>query len=91
MSSPLHRALVVLPNAKGLHVRAATALSQTAGRFDAEVVVVHNGQRSSTKSVMNLLLLTAPHGAEVTVEARGREAEAAVQAICALIAAGFGE
>ena len=88
---PRAHATVVLCNAKGLHVRAATNVAQTAGRFDAEIVVEHNGQRAHARSVMNLLLLTAPCGAEVRVEATGAEAEAAVEAVRALIAAGFGE
>ena len=78
-------------NAKGLHVRAATLLAQLAGSYDATITVEHNGECANAKSVMNLLLLTAPMGASVRVEAEGADAAEALAAVEALIQSGFGE
>ena len=78
-------------NAKGLHVRAATVLAQLAGSFASNVVVEHAGERANAKSVMNLLLLTAPMGAVVTVIVDGEDAEDAMDAVAGLITNGFGE
>ncbi len=86
----LERTLTI-KNSKGLHVRAATALAQTAGRFDAVVTIEHGGERANAKSVMNLLLLVAPQGAVVRVNVSGKDATSALEAVTELIDAGFGE
>ena len=82
---------LTIKNSKGLHVRAATALSQTASRFDATITIEHGGERANAKSVMNLLLLVAPQGAVVRVNASGNDARAALEAVSELIDNGFGE
>ena len=78
-------------NAKGLHVRAATLVAQLAATFDSNVTIEHAGERANAKSIMNLLLLTAPMGASVRITADGDDAEAALKAIVDLIQNGFGE
>jgi phosphocarrier protein HPr len=78
-------------NAKGLHVRAATVLAQLAGTFTSTVVLEHAGERANAKSVMHLLLLTAPLGAVVKVIIDGDDATDALAAVVELIANGFGE
>ncbi len=88
--STLQKTLEIV-NAKGLHVRAATALVNTAKQFDATISIEHAGERANAKSVMNLLLLTAPVGATVRVVVQGEDAEPAMEAVAALIARGFGE
>ena len=86
----LERTLVI-PNAKGLHVRAATLLSQTASRYQSSVTVEHAGERANGKSIMNLLLLTASQGTRVRVTVEGPDAGDAMAAVVALIESGFGE
>lgn len=86
----LQRTLEIV-NAKGLHVRAATALVNTAKKFESTISIEHAGERANAKSVMNLLLLTAPVGATVRVMVDGDDAEPAIEAVSALIARGFGE
>jgi len=88
--SALTRELEII-NAKGLHVRAATVLAQLAGSFASNVVVEHAGERANAKSVMNLLLLTAPMGAVVKVIIDGDDAQDAMDAVAGLITNGFGE
>ena len=78
-------------NAKGLHVRAATLVAQLAGTFSATITIEHAGERANAKSVMNLLLLTAPMGAHVRIDANGDDAQDALKAIAALVRGGFGE
>jgi len=81
--------ILTIVNSKGLHVRAATLLAQTAGRFDAVVTVEHAGERANGKSIMNLLLLTASMGTRVQVTTEGDDAEAAMAAVTNLIERGF--
>ena len=78
-------------NAKGLHVRAATVLAQVAASYTSTIVVEHNGERANAKSVMHLLLLTAPLGARVNIFVEGEDAVEALKAVESLVASGFGE
>lgn len=78
-------------NEKGLHVRAATLVAQLAATFSSTVTLEHGGERANAKSVMNLLLLTAPMGATVRIAADGDDAQDALEAIRDLITGGFGE
>lgn len=78
-------------NALGLHARAATKLVQLASRYACEVELEKDGQRANAKSVMGVLLLCGARGTRVSVHADGVDAQAAVDAIGALIADRFGE
>ncbi len=86
----LEKTLVIV-NDKGLHVRAATLLAQTAGRYQSNVTVEHAGERANGKSIMNLLLLTASKGTRVRVCVDGPDAQEALGAITTLIERGFNE
>lgn len=78
-------------NKLGLHARAASKLVQLASRFPCEIVVSREGQAANAKSVMGVLLLCGSMGTKLDVEARGADAEEAVQRIGELIADRFGE
>jgi phosphocarrier protein len=79
-------------NARGLHARAATKLVQLAGRYDCTIWLTGpDGQTANAKSVMGVLLLCGSMGTVIEVKATGAEAEAALEAIGALIAGRFGE
>jgi phosphocarrier protein len=82
---------MTLCNRLGLHARAASKLVQTAGRFEAETWIERNGRRVNAKSIMGVLLLAAPCGSELLVRTEGADAEAAMQAVQALIDERFGE
>jgi phosphocarrier protein len=82
----------VIVNVKGLHARAAMKLVQIASRFPCEVTVSGpDGQAANGKSVMGVLLLCGSQGTTIEVQARGTEAQPAVDAIGRLIADRFGE
>lgn len=85
------RRRVTLGNRLGLHARAASRLVQTASRFDAGVQLVRDGQRVNAKSIMGVLMLAAPCGTELVIEADGDDAEAAADALAELVANRFGE
>lgn len=82
---------VVVPNALGLHARAAARFVQTAGRFGAQIRVTRGARTVDGKSLMGVLLLAASQGSTLRLEADGADAEAALDALAALVAAGFGE
>ena len=82
---------LTIANKLGLHARAAAKLTQTASSFHSEVWLTRSGRRVNAKSIMGVMMLAAGKGASITVEAEGRDADEAVAAIRALVAARFGE
>jgi phosphocarrier protein HPr len=78
-------------NQRGLHARAAAKFATLAGTFEANITVSKGGQTVSGRSIMGLMMLAAGIGSEVTLTAEGPDAEAALDAICQLIAERFQE
>ncbi|MBI4950664.1 MAG: HPr family phosphocarrier protein [Myxococcales bacterium] len=75
-----------------MHARAASKLVQLAASFPCQISLAGpSDQAVSAKSVMGVLLLCGAKGTVVEVEATGERAQAAVDAIGALIASRFGE
>ena len=85
-----HRHLTIV-NKKGLHARASAKFVQTVERFEATVTVTRSGETVGGRSIMGLLTLGAAKGTTITVTAEGREAEASLAALAALVATRFGE
>jgi len=82
---------VRLRNRLGLHARAASRLVQTATGFESEVWLARDSRRVNAKSIMGVLMLAAPVGTELELECAGPDADAAADAIVALIEDRFGE
>ena len=91
MTEPTHSHTVVLSNAAGLHLRAANLLVQLAAKYESRVEVVKDSQRVDGKSIMNLLMLGAVNGSELTIVATGSDAQTALDAIADLVAHKFYE
>lgn len=82
---------VVLTNRMGLHARPSTQIATVASRFSADVTITKDDMTVDAKSVLELLMLAAECGSELTIHADGSDALATVQAIAALIETRFGE
>ncbi|MBL8439063.1 MAG: HPr family phosphocarrier protein [Zoogloeaceae bacterium] len=82
---------VEIINKLGLHARASAKLTQTASAYPCDVWLERNGRRVNAKSIMGVMMLAAARGAVVTIETDGAEADAAMDALVALIADKFGE
>ena len=80
---------LLIANETGLHARPAALFAQTAQQFQATLLLRHSGRRVDAKNVLNILGLNVCQGAEVTLEAEGPDAEAAVQALQELVTANF--
>jgi phosphocarrier protein HPr len=78
-------------NRRGLHARAAAKLVTLAERFSATVDISKDGQSVSARSIMGLMMLGAGPGSTVLLTAEGFDAKEALDAIAALIEAGFHE
>jgi phosphocarrier protein HPr len=80
-----------LVNRLGLHARAAAKFVNVASSFAAQLMVSSDSDEVNGKSILGLLLLAAPCGTRLNVRADGVDAEAALDAIEALIRDRFGE
>ena len=78
-------------NEKGLHARASAKFVEVAEQFDARVTVCKDGMDASGDSIMGLLMLAASRGTSIDVRTDGSEADAAMDALAALVANKFGE
>ena len=81
----------VIANRRGLHARAAARFVQCVERFDAKITVSKDQASVDGASIMGLMMLAAVPGSMIRVSAAGPEAEAALEALAALIGSGFGE
>lgn len=82
---------VSITNPLGLHARPAAQFVKLASTFQAEVHLEKDGMAVNGKSIMGVMMLAAECGATVRIRATGPDAEAAVAALVALVAEGFGE
>lgn len=85
------RATATILNKRGLHARASAKFVETAARFQSEVTVTKGETSVSGRSIMGLMMLAAAIGSSVHLSAEGPDAEEALRALTALIAAKFHE
>ncbi|MCK5909015.1 MAG: HPr family phosphocarrier protein [Caulobacter sp.] len=82
---------VEIVNERGLHARASAKFVKMASSFDAEVTVSRDGASVDARSIMGLMMLAAGIGSTIDISAEGPEAEAALEALCELVANRFDE
>ena len=76
---------VEIRNRHGLHARPAAEFVKLASRFQAQVMVRKDELEVNGKSIMGVLMLAAEPGAVLTIRARGRDAQAALDALVAFV------
>ncbi|MGQ3016249.1 HPr family phosphocarrier protein [Phenylobacterium sp.] len=82
---------VEILNKRGLHARASAKFVKLASSFEAEVQVSKDGQSVDARSIMGLMMLAAGPGSTIHIVAEGDQADEALEALCALVAARFDE
>jgi len=82
---------VQITNKNGLHARPAAEIVKVSAKFQSEVTLVKDGMEVNGKSIMGVMMLAAECGSSLTLRAEGADADAAVDALAALIANKFGE
>jgi len=83
--------LVTIVNRKGLHARSAAQLVAIAKQYPCKIQLQVADKTADCNSMMALLMLAAGFDTKVNVYTRGPQESEALEAICSLIAAGFGE
>ena len=82
---------LTIVNSKGLHARASARFVRTAEMFDATISVMKDGTSVAGNSIMGLMMLGAGPGSTILVQASGRQAREALEAIVELVNNGFDE
>lgn len=80
-----------ITNKLGLHARPAAMFVKVSSAHDAEIWVEKDDEQVNGKSIMGLMMLAAGFGAKIKVTADGKDANAAMDQLEALIASGFSE
>ena len=76
---------VTVRNKNGLHARPSSVLAESALRFEGTSISIQRGELEvDAKSIMELLLLEASCGTELTLVAAGPAAQAAIDELAAL-------
>ena len=83
----------VVGNPLGIHARPASVFVQAAVDFESEITVTNleSGHIADGRSVMSMLMLSAPQGTRIRLEINGRDADNAMEALSRLIEGGFDE
>lgn len=79
----------VIANDRGLHTRPSTELVKCSTSFKARIHLTYQKQTVNGKSLLGVLMLGAPRGARIYVEAEGEDASEALQAILMLAKQNF--
>jgi phosphocarrier protein len=84
-------ATVTIVNKLGLHARAAAKFVNLAKTFSSTVSLTKEGNEVDGKSIMNVMLLAAPLGSNLTLSVEGEDAQGAFESLLELVNDGFGE
>jgi phosphocarrier protein HPr len=85
---------VTIPNALGMHARAAAKFVHAANAFACRIRVSREDRAGRTvdgKSILGLLLLAAARGMVIRITADGADEAGALLALCRMVESGFGE
>ena len=75
----------------GVHARPATLLVNKAGQYSSDIQITYKDKKVNLKSIMGVMSLGIPRGAEVEVSADGNDAEEAIKGITSVIEEHLGE
>jgi phosphocarrier protein len=81
----------MIVNPLGMHARPAAELVKVANRFKATVTVRRGDLAVNGKSIMGVMMLAAECGSTIHIRTDGDDAAEAMEALLAIVAAGFNE
>ncbi|MCP8617657.1 phosphocarrier protein HPr [Salirhabdus salicampi] len=70
---------------EGVHARPATVLVQKASAFQSDINLEYKEKSVNLKSIMGVMSLGIPSGAEIKITAEGSDEEEALQALADLL------
>lgn len=82
---------IVINNKLGLHARAAAKIVTLTNKFDSIIKIINGEKNADAKSIMKILMLSAPKGTEVIITAKGEDEDLALDSLEELIKGKFDE
>lgn len=82
---------ITIINRLGLHARAAAKFITEAGQYSSRVLLARNSDPVNGKSIMEVMMLAASQGTELTLTTEGDDEVEAAEALERLINDRFGE
>jgi len=90
MMTTLQRTVTIV-NMRGLHARAAAKFSKLATQYQCDIAVSRADVSAPGKSILDLLMLAASQGKDITIACTGVDAQEALDALSDLVERGFDE
>jgi phosphotransferase system HPr (HPr) family protein len=87
MPDEVLRKSVIIRNPQGFHVRPAAALAERARQFQSRVELSRGDVRVDGRQVLDLIMLAAEQGMEVTLEVSGPDAAEAIEILAQILGA----
>lgn len=75
------RGKFIVKNDYGIHLKPAVEIVKCLTSFKSEVMLVYRNQKVNAKSLLSILILEAKKGANISIEAKGEDAEEAAISI----------
>ena len=87
------RRTITIVKERGLHARASAKLVEVASRWPetTDIRVAKEEREVDGRSILDLMMLGAARGDEITLIVQGEDAPAAMDEIASLVETGFGE
>ncbi len=82
---------IAIINKLGLHARAAAKFVSTASRYESDVRVACDERQADGKSIMSIMMLAAPQGTSIELQADGPDEQEAINVLVDLIKNRFEE
>ena len=82
---------VQIVNKLGIHARPAAEIVKCASKFKSNITIIRDDLEVNGKSIMGVMMLAAERGSSILIRAEGGDEQAALDALAAVIADGFGE
>ncbi len=82
---------IVINNKLGLHARAAAKIVTLTNKFDSIINIINGDKKADAKSIMKILMLSAPKGTEIRITAKGKDETLALNSLEELIKRKFNE
>ncbi len=86
----MERIKAVIRDSRGLHLTPSAAVVRCAQRFKSRVVLCHKCKQADACSILQVLSLGAPFGADVEIRATGPDETEAAASIAELFEGGAG-
>lgn len=80
-----------IQNPLGLHARSSAKLVRLATTFESQIELLCANRKANAKSILEIMLLSASYGSDLTLKTEGPDEREALEALSALVSQGFGE